>query len=199
MSQFIETIKLLNGEIMNLSYHQRRFNGSREQVLGIGEHPRLEQVIGIPGGLDKGLFKCRVLYGEKVERIEFEPYHRMVINSLKMLESEEISYEYKFGDRSALTALYEQRGTCDDILIVKAGCVTDSYFANVVFWDGQDWITPDTPLLAGTMRASLLDQGMLKEARILKKDLEGFQKLRLINALNDLSGAMDIPMEAVSW
>lgn len=199
MSQFIETIKLLNGEIMNLAYHQRRFNRSREQVLGIRGHPRLEQVLAIPGGLDKGLYKCRILYGEEVERIEFEPYHKMEISSLKLLESEEISYDHKYGDRSALTALYAQRGICDDILIVKAGCVTDSYFANVVFWDGQDWITPDTPLLAGTMRASLLDQGMLKEARILTKDLEDFQKLRLINALNDLSGARDIPMEAVSW
>ncbi len=198
MSQFIETIKLLNGEIMNLAYHQRRFNRSREKVLGLGEHPRLEQVIAIPGGLDRGLFKCRVLYGEDVERIEYEPYHTLEIHSLKVLESETISYEHKFADRSALTALYEQRGTCDDILIVKAGCVTDSYFANVVFWDGWDWITPDTPLLAGTMRASLLDQGMLKEARILKKDLDRFKKIRLINALNDLSGAKDIPMEAVS-
>jgi 4-amino-4-deoxychorismate lyase len=112
--------------------------------------------------------------------------------------SESISYDHKFGDRTALTDLFSQRGDCDDILVIKAGCVTDSYVANVVFWDGEGWFTSDTPLLAGTMRASLLDTGIVKEVRIMQKDLARYQKLRLINAFNDLSGGIDIPMEAIS-
>ncbi len=197
MSLFIETIRLVNGEIMNLSYHQQRLNQAREQVLGLSDHPLLEKVINIPCGLDQGLFKCRVLYGEKVDLIEYEPYQKMEVHTLKLLASESISYDHKYRDRTALTELFSQRGDCDDILVIKAGCVTDSYVANVVFWDGEGWFTPDTPLLAGTMRASLLDKGILKEVRIMQKDLAHFRKLRLINALNDLSGGTDIPMEAI--
>ena len=39
-----------------------------------------------------------------------------------------------------LDDLFEQRGSCDDILIVKQSCITDSYFANVVLGDGVSWL-----------------------------------------------------------
>ena len=94
--------------------------------------------------------------GKNITRIEFEPYVRPAVRSLKVVLSDSISYGYKSADRSALDHLFQLRGECDDILIVKKGCVTDSYYANVAFWDGKHWFTPDTPLLPGTMRASLL-------------------------------------------
>ena len=109
-----------------------------------------------------------------------------------------ISYGYKYLNRSELEALYKLRGSCDDILIVKEGCLSDSYYANIAFWDGRDWFTPDTPLLPGTMRAALLDQGLLQVARIVPGDMKNFQKIRLINAMNDLNEGSEIPMDKIT-
>jgi len=198
MSPYIETIRLQNGELKNLPYHQLRFERTRSQELGLASHPELAKEIPIPEGLDQGLLKCRIIYGETIERIEYEMYIRNEPASLKLVFSNDISYGYKYLNRSELEALYKLRGSCDDILIVKEGCLSDSYYANIAFWDGRDWFTPDTPLLPGTMRAALLDQGLLQVARIVPGDMKNFQKIRLINAMNDLNEGGEIPMDKIT-
>ena len=98
-----------------------------------------------------------------------------------------------------LARLMEQRGACEDILIIQDGCLTDSYMANVLCWDGQHWDTPDTPLLPGCMRAYLLYQGRIRENRIREQDLASYQQFRLVNALNGMDESPDIPLERVSF
>lgn len=197
MSPFIETIRLQEGVLRNLPYHQERFERTRSRELGLSSHPRLEEVIQIPEGLDRGWLKCRVLYGEEIELIEYEPHIRREVSSLKVVHADKISYASKFADRSELEKLLAARETCDDILIVKEGCVSDCSYANTAFWDGRNWFTPDTPLLEGTMRAYLLDQGLLREERIRLEDLGKYIKIKLINALNDLDEGPEISMERV--
>ena len=199
MSPYIETIKLLDGELKNLQYHQLRFERTRSLTLGLKTHPKLGQVIQIPGGLEAGLLKCRVTYGKEIELIEFEPHERRLVRSLKLVVSDTISYGYKFFDRTALDLLFRLRGTCDDILIVKKGCISDSYYANAAFWDGNGWFTPDTPLLPGTMRASLLNEGVIETRKITPEDLGIFQNIRLINAMNSLYDGPEIPIDAVKY
>jgi len=58
-------------------------------------------------------------------------------------------------------------------------------------------VTPDTPLLPGTMRASLLAKGLIRESRITPENLHSYQKLKLINAMNDLKHAPEIPIESI--
>ncbi len=79
MSPYIESIQLLDGQLKNLQHHQERFQRTRLSELGLDKHPRLEEAIVLPGGLEKGLFKCRVLYGKEIELIEYEPYLRRTI------------------------------------------------------------------------------------------------------------------------
>jgi len=197
MSQFIETIQLLNGVLQNLEFHQIRFERTRREVLGIKNHPRLAEQITVPRGLDSGLLKCRVNYGKVIELIEFEPQLERKVNTLKLVYSDSIKYGYKYADRSELELLFQQRGDCDDILVVKKACISDSFYANVIFWDGLGWITPDTPLLPGTMRAFLLNRGLISEERITPDELNRFQKLKLINAMNDLDKAPEITIESI--
>ena len=87
--------------------------------------------------------------------------------------------------------LYALRGDCDDIIIVRKGLLTDTSYANIAFWDGHRWITPAEPLLAGTCRARLLDEGWLVEGAIRSKDLPGFSRIRIFNAMMD----QDISLE----
>ena len=166
MSLFIETIQLCRGELRNLEFHQERFERSRRDVLGLKNHPRLAEAIQLPEGLEKSLLKCRVSYATLIDLIEYEPPQPREVNSLKLVYSDSIDYYYKYAHLSNLQELFEQREACDDILVVKNHCITDSFYANVVFWDGREWITPDTPLLQGTMRAFLLSRGLIREERI---------------------------------
>jgi 4-amino-4-deoxychorismate lyase len=197
MSQFIETIQVLHGELQNLVFHQERFERTRQIALGFKRHPPLAELINVPGGLEQVVLKCRVIYEKEIVRIEYEPYRAHKVRLLKMVYSDSIDYGFKYADRSELEELFHQRAECDDILIVKQGCITDSFYANVVFWDGREWITPDTPLLPGTMRSSLLRKGIIGKRRITRSDLAGYQKLKLINAMNDLQNAPDIPIESI--
>ena len=187
MSQLlIETIKSLNGELYNLPYHQSRFNLVRKNFLGCTDTVLLKDQIQVPEEYKDGLFKCRVLYSDQIEKIEFLPHEYRTIQCLQVLKNDTIDYAYKYADRENLTELFNQRGDCDDILIVKNNCITDSYTANPVFFDGNEWWTPDTPLLPGTQRARLLSEGQLKVCRITLDDLEKYSKIGLINALQDL-------------
>jgi 4-amino-4-deoxychorismate lyase len=199
MYPYIETIKILDGAARNLSFHQSRFERTRSEVLGFKSHPSLEQLIAIPDFASEGLFKCRILYDRKETHVEFHPYTKPVIRSLKLVTNDRISYAYKSADRSSLSALYNQKDPCDDILIVKQGYLTDSYYANVVFWDGKQWLTPDKPLLKGCMRAYLLENKIIIKAAVRVEDLSRFTSLKLINALNDWNDAPRIPVEALSW
>lgn len=198
MSRYIETIKLTGGTLLNLEYHQQRFERTRRDRLALVRHPRLEDLIRIPDSLVEGDYKCRVIYGSELERIEYTPALPRKIRSLRVVYSETIEYGYKSTDRELLDYLHQMRGTCDDVLIVKNGLITDSHSANIVLWDGQRWLTPDTPLLEGTMRASLLAAGRIHLCRIYLNELQRFHGIRLINALSGLEDSDSIPVEAVS-
>lgn len=197
MSQFIETIQILHGELLNMVFHQERFERTRVQALRLKKHPLLSEVIQVPPGLEQGRMKCRVLYDRDIVLIEYEPYEKRDIHSLKMVFSDSIDYGFKYARRSELEELFRLRENCDDILVIKKGYVSDSFYANIVLWDGEGWITPDTPLLPGTMRESLLRKGKIREGRIRPEDLAGYQKVKLINAMNDLQNAPEIPVESI--
>ena len=197
MSRFIESMALREGKLKLLEYHQERFERTRREIFGLRKHPMLEELIEIPAGLEKGSYKCRVRYGRKIELIELEPYRQREIHSLKLIQADTIDYPYKYADRSRLEELFRQRGPCDDILMFQNDLLTDSYIANTVFRSNNAWFTPLKPLLPGTMRSYLLKSGQITEASIHTHDLEEFDAIRLINALNPLAEAPEIPMESV--
>jgi 4-amino-4-deoxychorismate lyase len=185
------------GEIQNLRYHQQRFERTRETMFGKSDHPLLSDLIPVPEEYRQGTFRCRLLYGPEMEELEFLPHNPLNVSSLRIVHSEEIGYAHKSADRRALKTLFETRGKCDDILIIKKGRLTDSYLANVVLLKGRTWYTPDSPLLPGTMRAALLDEGKIKEWPIMESDIRSFRKIRLINALNPLETSPDIDIRQI--
>lgn len=197
MSQLLETIKCKNGKLFNLTFHNSRFNKARFEYFGIPGIINLNEIINIPENCKKGLFRCRVLYSTQIEKIEFLVHQYRKAESLKLVENDDINYRFKYTDRNELKKLFEQRRTCDDILIVKNGCITDSFSANPVFFDGKKWWTPDTPLLPGTQRARLIKEGKIFECRITPKDLSKYEKAGLINAMQDLEEMPVVPVEKI--
>lgn len=197
----IESLRFENGKFDNLEFHQQRMQNARSALFGISDHFDLVQYLtktarekNLP---NTGLFKCRIIFAKQVEKTEFATYKLPQIMSLKLVHDDNIDYRYKYLNRGELEKLYNQKGSCDDIIIVKNGLITDSYFANLVFFNGKDWLTPAKPLLKGTRRAQLLDQEKIKTADIRVNDLKHFSKVRLINAMIRLEDEVEIMISCI--
>ncbi len=175
----LETIKIEDGEVFNLSYHQARCDKSRKALFHSTDRLNLSSFIQAP---PKGLYRCRILYDEKIHSIEYIPYSPKEIHTLKIVSSD-LEYDHKYANRDTLNKLRQSQPDADDILIEKHGYLTDTTIANIAFYDGKQWFTPEKPLLKGTMRAKLLDVGFLHTRKIKKEEISDYTHVALMNAM----------------
>lgn len=183
MYPLFESIKVVDGQFINLEWHQQRVHKSRAQVLGSLGTLDLATLLEIPIEYRHGVVKCRVSYGDALGPVDFSNYIKKSIKSLQQIECTPFDYSSKFEDRSKLEHLYQLRGISDEVLITNQGMITDTSYSNVALFDGSDWHTPEKPLLAGTQRARLLASGAINKASIHISELGDFQRLVLINAM----------------
>ncbi len=199
MCLLLETIKCVDGKPQNLDFHQKRFENARKSLFGLKNFELLSEIIKVPEIAQNGLFRCRVLYAGKIEKIEFLPYNFRPIKTLRLVECNTIDYSYKFANRAELENLFAQKGDCDDIIIVKDGLITDSFAANLVFFDGKKWWTPDSPLLKGTKREKLLTEKTISACKIEVHDLQKYTRVGLINAMVEFDSMPIIPIENIRF
>ncbi len=198
MCRLLETIKIKDGAAYDLELHNRRANAARRILFGAEREIDLGDFISPARRADAGSpVRCRVIYAETVERVEYLPYRTPVIRTLKLVRADHLDYRYKYEDRSALTALLGRKGDSDEILIVRRGLVTDTSISNVVFFDGMHYVTPDEPLLAGVKREALLRDGRITVARITEDDIGKFCKVFLINSLIDMEDDVSISVKEI--
>lgn len=196
MCRYIETIRVVDGHVCNLAYHEQRMNRTRREVLGMMDRLRIADLLESVS-LPMGCSKLRFVYDrEGIHDLTCTPYAPRQINSLHLLCDNGISYPYKAEDRSVLDRLKKRQGDCDEILIVRNGHLTDTSYSNIVLYDGRQWFTPSTPLLCGTMRQSLLDSGRIREREINVADLTHYQQISLINAMIPL-GEVVLPVSRI--
>ena len=179
MPLLLESIKINEGKIYNLPYHQNRCDTSRKFLFKNNTPLKLSSIIKAP---PTGIYKCRILYTDTLHSIEYIPYQEKEIHSLKIVSSS-IDYSFKYANRQALNLLLSQTPHTDEIIIEKNGYLTDTSMSNIAFYDGKDWITPKLPLLKGTMRQKLLDDGFLIKKNILPADLKDYSQVALMNAM----------------
>jgi 4-amino-4-deoxychorismate lyase len=158
-------------------------DATRKNVFHQSEPLFLEKEINLPDNLSNGIHKCRVIYAEDIITTEFESYQKRNIRGLQLVDGSAIHYPYKSMNRSALNDLFKNRKQGDDVLIIQNNRVTDTSYANVAFWDGQVWLTPAQPLLLGTTRARLLEEGKITAADIRVEHLWTYKKIWLFNAM----------------
>ena len=190
MPRLIESIKVQDGVLHNLSYHEQRMQRACAELWGQTLTFDLSKTILVPPEAHSGLFKCRILYRQTIESVTFTPYHWQPITSLRRVYCDHIDYAHKYENRDLLQQLAAQRGECDDVLIIKNGRVTDTSYANIAFFDGERWYTPAHPLLPGTQRQRLLDQGLLTETVITEQNLIRYRYFQVINAFHNLESAI---------
>ena len=186
MFRLLETVKVKNSLLQNVGYHNERLNRSKRELYGSTGDINLERAVRIPENLTADVYKCRIVYSTAIYSVSFERYTPRKINSLKLVECNDIDYRYKYAERTKLDELLKSKGDCDEILIIKNGLITDTSFSNIIFFDGYKWITPSYPLLKGTKRQQLLDDDKIIEVSVTPADLSKFQYAKLINAMVDI-------------
>jgi 4-amino-4-deoxychorismate lyase len=171
-----ETIKVENGKIFNLKWHNQRFNKSRKELFSSTTTIDLKAFISPP---KIGLYRCKIIYDNNIHSVEYFPYKVKSLKHFKVVKSQ-LDYKYKYTNRLTFQALLKEH---DEIIIEKDGLLTDTSIANIAFFDGKTWFTPTTPLLEGTTRARLLNKGFLKLTNIRKEDIKNYSNFALMNAM----------------
>lgn len=197
MCHLLETIKLENGILHNLKYHNIRFNRARYELFGITQDIDLASFIDIPKENRTGLFRCRLVYSSEIEKVEFIPHHPKEIKSLKLVFDDEIDYSFKYLNRERLNKLLKMKNDCDEIIIIKKGLVSDCSIGNLIFHDGQKWWTPSAPLLNGTRRMQLLNDGLICEKEITANQIQSFQTIGIINVFYGMENLPKISVSSV--
>jgi len=187
MCQFIETMCVEQGRIINLDYHLERIKNTRKHFWNTEKTVPTDQLSALAATQDSRA-KLRFTYDkENIYDLSCTPYNTRKIERLKLLENNDIEYRYKSVNRSVINLLKAETEPTEEIVIVKQNRLTDTSYTNIALFDGSQWITPSTPLLKGTRRAQLLDTGRLIECEVLATDLKSFQSISLINAMMDLN------------
>ncbi len=206
-----ESVCLQDGVFLNRKWHEARFRRSYHAYYGcFPSHDLLTDIV-VDDIYQQGVFKVRIDYAsaretvgkneiiEKIEKtIQYAPYQIQAIKRLKLVEDNNIDYHLKYSDRDHLNSLFQRRESCDDILIVKNGLITDSSFCNVIFRTQNRWFTSDSPLLTGTMRARLLSEKRIEAVPIRVQDLSQFSEFKLINAMRDMDAVAGYPMSGIA-
>jgi len=182
MCLFIETLLIKKGAPRSIGYHQRRVDKTTKKHFGTSMIDLQKELLNPP---EDRIYRCRITYSKRVEKIEYLPYDLVKRVKIKAVETD-LDYNYKYSDRENMEKLFSiaKKEGFDDVLFIRNGFVTDTSVSNVAFFDGNSWLTPTFPLLAGTVRARLIESGFLKRASISIEELGKFSLFALFNSLS---------------
>jgi 4-amino-4-deoxychorismate lyase len=198
MSQFFESIRVNDGIAENLDFHQARINKTLKTFDAL--HHRIEiacivQQLILP---PLGLFKLKVSYDLKGNyHSASTAYQYKNIQSFALVEVKGHRYDFKFSDRDWMNEALTQSGK-DEIMMHDEGLIKDCSYTNLVFYDGVNWVTPEMPLLEGTQRAKLIQEGVIIPKAIYVDDLTKFIKFKCINAMMHWDAALAYKIDLIS-
>lgn len=184
MSRCIESIKLLDGKLPLLAWHERRFQATSSELFGTKRRRSLAYHLSKVDLPQKGLYKIRVVYAANDLEISYAKYETASHSKIELIFDDGIDYHLKYENRDRLNG-HRSRIKGDDILIVKQGFITDAWYSNVILCRNEDWFTPKTYLLNGVKRQQLIASGLVKEIPISIVDLGDFKKIAFVNAMRD--------------
>ena len=188
MYPLFETLCIENGKIQNIDLHQARYERSLREYYGKSAVKifNLFSLIQLPEPLQNRLVRCRIDYNAETTQIQYFEYHKKIYRTFQPVICDDIKYGLKYSDRSLINTLFARRDVSDEIIIIKNGKATDCSIGNLIFRQGKKWYTPDTPLLRGTQREKLLQEGKIQEITIYQEDIVNFDEIKIINAMNNL-------------
>ena len=198
MSQFFESIRINDGIAENLNFHQARvhktlnaFDASHNSI----ELTTIVQELVLP---TLGLFKLRISYDLNGNyEAKCNPYQYKQINHFALVDIKGQSYDYKYENRDWINEALAQSGK-DEIMMHEDGLIKDCSYTNIVFFDGANWYTPESPLLEGTQRAKLIQEGIIISKALYVDDIPNFIKFKCINAMIHWEDAINYPIHLIN-
>lgn len=184
MYPLLESIRLVDGQLYNIPYHQMRMNYSYLNYYDKHCTLHLKEILKEVQLPQSGIFKIRFLYNNDTYDVEIHEYIPKKIKTIQLVFDDYIHYPLKFTERTPINNLLQLKNKCDDILIVRHHKITDSSYTNIIL-RGKDeiWYTPESCLLKGTQRASLIRENRLIVKDISVADLHDYTHFMLINSM----------------
>lgn len=177
-----------------LEYHLKRLVESAEYFNFRLDRAAVESALAEAVAALSGPSKIRLL-ADRAGQIESEalplekgapPVPLGVGLALQPVSPADVHLYHKTTRREAYDAARASRPDCDDVILWnERGELTESTVANLVLEiDGRRYTPPvSSGLLAGTMRACLLERGELTERVLLPADLSRASRIWLINSV----------------
>ena len=197
MFQFIESIRVSNRKPENLPFHQLRMERT---LIHYGKKPyvKLNDLFDSTYINNDNIIKWRIVYNlEEIIDISYTNYSIKTIDSVALVDICSQQYDFKFEDRVWINTLLNAAGT-DEMIMCAEGVVKDASYANLVFFDGAHWYTPENPLLEGTRRAQLLLDKKIHPMNIQISDLGKYEQVKFINALMSWDESPTIPISSIN-
>ena len=183
MFPLFESIRIENGKICLTEFHQKRMDKTFDKFYKKENPWQLKQIFSQIKVPFNGLYKMKFNYSEKKYKIEFKKYLLKKIAKIKCYEINDLTYNFKFSDRTKIEYFYTKKLDCQDILMIKNGYLTDTSYCNIILFDGFSWFTPEKPLLKGVQREKLLVSKMISKTKIKLNEINDFKQFKLINAM----------------
>ncbi|MBN1293118.1 MAG: aminotransferase class IV [Candidatus Latescibacteria bacterium] len=196
MRKLTEAIRLFDGHLCNLNWHNERLMRSRRELFELEDSIDIAQHIDVPEECMNGLFKVRVVYSEKVESVRIEPYKIKVLQSCKLVHADSIDYRYKYRDRRCIEELINLNPGYDDIIIAVNGQICDASSSNLVFEINGELVMPKTAMLRGSTMSRLLYEKKVREEKIYIEDMQRFTRVHFVNAMVALNERC-IPVDSI--
>ena len=196
MFSFLETICIENGLLKNLPYHQKRVNETFVSFYPDRVPIDLSEALSKQNIPSAGIYRLRVIYEEQIISIEFIPYHEKQIAILKIVNTGEFDYGFKWADRSYFEHTLIENKEVDEVIFELDGKIQDCTIANLAFLKNGIWYTPKNPLHWGTTRARLIDENKIQETDIFLDELSSYSHICLINDFRELSLAKSLSVSA---
>ena len=198
MSQFFESIRVKDGITENLGFHQLRVNRTLK-AFDVSQHSivlaTIVQELVLPA---EGLFKLKISYDlNGNHQSAFTLYQYKQIQNFALVDIKGQSYDYKFSNRDWINEAFIQSGK-DEIIMHDGGLIKDCSYTNIVFFDGEDWFTPAAPLLEGTQRAKLINEGVIQPKALYVQDIPNFKQFKCINAMMHWDTAVEYEIDLIS-
>ena len=198
MSQFFESICVKDGIAENLAAHQSRVNKTLDAFNASNQSIELASIVDELTLPAEGLYKLRISYDlNGIYQSACSAYQYKQIQNFALVDIKGQGYDYKFSNRDWINEALALSGK-DEIMMHDGGLIKDCSYTNIVFYDGVNWFTPDAPLLEGTQRAKLLNEGIIQPKALYVQDIPGFKNFKCINAMLNWDTAIQYEIDLIS-
>ncbi|MEO6693420.1 MAG: aminotransferase class IV [Saprospiraceae bacterium] len=198
MFPFFESIALRNGKILNLVEHQSRINHCFKIYYPGYIAINLADIEIISDQNKFELVKLKFQYNHNEYSMGYSKYTTQRIKEFFLYPLPSFIYNFKFSDRLFFDSLKCKIPIDSEYIFLQNNLLTDTSYSNLIFQDGNSWVTPKECLLNGCMREKLIKEKKISERSITTEDLKYYSGFKLINALNEFESSPLYPIDIIS-